>query len=63
MANIYELRRYGKLAFLVAAAGVVALFLAFSDSLIRDLSQQERERMEIWADATQQLLAATSGAE
>ncbi len=61
MANIYELRRYGKIAFLVAAAAVVALFLTFSSSLIRDLSAQERERMEIWADATKQLIAATSG--
>lgn len=60
MANIYELRRYGKLAFLTAAACVVALFLVFSDSLIRDLSAQERERMEIWADATRQLLTSTS---
>jgi len=60
MANIYELRRYGKIAFLIAAAGVVALFLAFSSSLIRDLSAQERERMEIWADATQQLLTSSS---
>ncbi|MDE5684179.1 MAG: ATP-binding protein [Muribaculaceae bacterium] len=59
MANIYELRRYGKLAFLVAAAGVVAMFLAFSSSLIRDLSAQERERMEIWADATRQLLTSS----
>lgn len=63
MANIYELRRYGKIAFLVAAAAVVALFLGFSDSLIRDLSAQERDRMEIWADATRQLLASTDGDE
>lgn len=61
MANIYELRRYGKIAFLVATAAVVALFLGFSDSLIRDLSAQERDRMEIWADATRQLLASTDG--
>lgn len=60
MANIYELRRYGKLAFLVAAAGVVALFMAFSNSLIRDLSAQERERMEIWADDTRLLLTTAS---
>lgn len=60
MANIYELRRYGKLGFLVAAAAVVAMFLAFSSSLIRDLSAQERERMEIWADATQQLLTTSA---
>lgn len=60
MANIYELRRYGKIAFLVTAGIVVCIFLLFSDSLIRDLSAQERERMEIWADATKQIIAGTS---
>ncbi len=61
MANIYELRRYGKIAFLIASASVVALFLYFSNGLISDLSAQERERMEIWADATKQIISATSG--
>ena len=61
MANIYELRRYGKIAFLIASASVVALFLYFSSGLISDLSAQERERMEIWADATKQIISATSG--
>ncbi len=60
MANLYELRRYGKIAFLTATALVVGAFLLFSDSLIRDLSAQERERMEIWADATKQIIAGTS---
>lgn len=59
MANIYELRRYGKIAFLIAAAAVVAMFLYFSSGLIRDLSAVERERMQIWADATKELVSAT----
>ena len=58
MANIYELRRYGKAAFLVAAAAVVAMFLYFSASLISDLQAQERQRMEIWAGATRELVAS-----
>ena len=58
MANIYELRRYGKAAFLVAAAAVVAMFLYFSSSLISDLQAQERQRMEIWAGATRDLVAS-----
>ncbi len=63
MANIYELRRYGKVAFLIASAAVVALFLYFSDSLIRDLSAVERERMQIWADATKEIVSATTMAD
>ncbi|MDE6463561.1 MAG: ATP-binding protein [Muribaculaceae bacterium] len=59
MANIYELRRYGKAAFLVAAAAVVAMFLYFSSRLIADLEVQERQRMEIWAGATRELVAST----
>ena len=48
MANIYDIRRYGKFAFLIASAAVAAVFLYFSNSLVNDLSAQERERMEIW---------------
>ncbi|MDE6207228.1 MAG: HAMP domain-containing histidine kinase [Muribaculaceae bacterium] len=59
MANIYELRRYGKIAFLTTSAAVVAMFLFFSDALIRDLSTVERERMQLWADATKQLVTGT----
>lgn len=60
MSNIYELQRYGKVAFLIASASVVALFLYFSDGLIRDLSAVERERMQLWADATKELVDATT---
>lgn len=59
MSNIYELRRYGKIAFLVAAAAVVAVFLYFSDTLIGDLASVERERMQIWAGATREIVAVT----
>lgn len=59
MANIYELRRYGKAAFLIATAAVVAVFLHFSSNLIADLEVQEKQRMEIWAGATRELAAST----
>lgn len=53
--NIYDVRRYGKLIFLIATIFVVALFLHISSELVSDLSEQERERMEIWADATKEI--------
>lgn len=59
-ASIYDLRRYGKVAFLIAAAAVVALFLYFSSVLIHDLSRAERERMQIWADATKEIISQTT---
>lgn len=56
MANIYDIRRYGKAAFLVVSIIVVALFLYYSNSMVADLAEQERQRMEIWADATKEIV-------
>ena len=53
--NIYDLRRYGIISFLVMSMVVVAGFLAYSDSLVAELSAQERSRMQIWADATTEI--------
>ena len=44
--------RYGKIIFIITAAAVVGAFVYVSGRLVRDLSEQERIRMEIWADAT-----------
>lgn len=52
--------RYGKLIFLIAVAAVVATFLYISNGLVRDLAAQERERMEIWADATKEIISVSS---
>jgi signal transduction histidine kinase len=62
-ANIYDIRRYGTVALLIAAVGVVAFFLWVSDGLVRDLAQQERARMQIWADATREIASTTSGTD
>lgn len=50
--------RYGKLMFLITASAVVAVFIYVSTGLVRDLSAQERERMEIWADATREIVSS-----
>ncbi len=54
--NIYEMRRYGTLVFILASILVVAGFLYVSGRLVADLSEQERERMQIWADATREIV-------
>ena len=56
MANIYDTRRYGTMAFLAIAIALVALFLYISNRIVRDLASQEHERMEIWADATKSII-------
>lgn len=58
---ISRILQHGKTIFLVAAVAVVAAFLYVSTGLVRDLSVQERERMQIWADATRQIAAPTVG--
>ncbi|MDE6377884.1 MAG: hypothetical protein K2K72_03975, partial [Duncaniella sp.] len=56
--NIYEIRRWGTVAFMMVSVIVVGVFLYFSDSLVKDLSAQERERMQVWADATKEIVTA-----
>lgn len=56
MANIYDIRRYGKWVFLTTAAAVVVFFLYVSNNMVRDLAKSERERMQIWADATKEIV-------
>ena len=50
--------RYGKIMFLITASAVVAIFIYVSTGLVHDLSVQERQRMEIWADATREIVAS-----
>jgi signal transduction histidine kinase len=59
MSKIFDFRRYGRLIFFIVAAAVVGGSLYVSDGLVRDLSVQERQRMEIWADATKEIIRTT----
>ncbi|MDE7407453.1 MAG: HAMP domain-containing histidine kinase [Muribaculaceae bacterium] len=58
MTNIYDIRRYGFIALIGVAVTVVATFIYVSGSLVEDLSEQERQRMQIWADATKEIINA-----
>lgn len=51
------------MAFLAVTAAVVAFFLWFSNSLVHDLAAQERARMQIWADATREIVNAVSSSD
>ena len=63
MANIYDTRRYGTILFMVVSVVLVLIFLYVSNNLVRDLSEQERARMQIWADATRELIKSADVAE
>lgn len=60
--NIYELRRYGTWVLLAVAVAMVGLFIIVSNRLVRDLTIQERERMEVWASATREMAKVTTAA-
>lgn len=55
--NIYDLRRRGTAIFLVISLAVVGFFLSVSNNLVEDLAQQEKGRMQIWADATREIVS------
>lgn len=59
MANIYDIRRYGTVMFLIISVIMAVAFLWVSNSLVRDLAEQERDRMQIWADATKEIINTT----
>lgn len=53
--NIYDSRRIWKTALIVVSVLLVIGFIYISNRLVKDLAVQERERMEIWANATKEL--------
>ena len=59
LRNIYDSRRIWKMVLLAVSLILVAVFIYFSNTLVKDLAKQERERMEIWADATRELTTST----
>ncbi len=63
MKSFYDNRRLGKLIFLGIAAIAIIVLLLLSNSLVKDLAAQERERMNIWAQATEKLAEANSNAD
>ena len=52
MHNIYHKRQKFKIAFFVVSLLLVSAFVYVSDKLVRDLSKEELNKMEIWAEAT-----------
>ncbi|MCF0218834.1 MAG: HAMP domain-containing histidine kinase [Muribaculaceae bacterium] len=59
--TIYDVRRWGTALFMLLVVVVVGAFLWFSNSLVEDLAEQERARMQIWANATREMATITSG--
>lgn len=58
IGSIYERQRTGKLVFIIVSVAAIIVFLLISNSLVKSLAAQERERMDIWAKATEKLAQA-----
>lgn len=52
MSSIYDSRQWWKFGFIFAAVLIAILSVVVSDLLIKDLAREERQRMEIWSEAT-----------
>lgn len=53
--SLYDSQRVWKSVFVVVSLLLVGTFIYVSDNLVTDLARQERDRMQIWADATKEL--------
>ncbi len=61
--KLYEQLRTGKLIFLIIFVLSAIVFLIVSNNLVKDLAAQERERMNIWASATERLAQADANTD
>ena len=52
MNSIYDSRQRLKYLFIIAAIFIAIASVFVSDMLIKDLAREEREKIEIWAEAT-----------
>ena len=62
MHNFYQHSERGKYLFFAVSIFLVGIFLYISNELVKNLAQEERNKMEIWADATRELATETSDA-
>ena len=56
--KIYELSRHFKLVFIVIGAAIIIVSTLFTNRLANKLALEEQKKIEIWAEATRQLISA-----
>ena len=52
MNSIYDSRERLKYVFIFAAILIAIVSVVVSDTLIKDMAREEREKIEVWAEAT-----------
>lgn len=58
LGSIYDRQRTGKMIFIIVSVIAIVIFLIISNNLVKSLAAQERERMNVWAQATEKLAQA-----
>lgn len=58
MSSIYDSRQRLKFAFIVTAVFIAIASVVVSDSLIKNLAQEERQKIEVWNEATRVMTSA-----
>lgn len=61
--KLYIHRRAARAAFLLISLAVVGVFLYVSNYIITNVAEQERSRMQLWADATREIVSSRPGAD
>lgn len=61
--TLYDNQRVGRIIFLLIGVVAIIAVMLISNNLVKELSQQERERMNIWAKATERLAKADADAD
>lgn len=61
--SFYDRQKIGKTIFFMVSLTALIIFLLISNNLVKSLANQERERMQIWANATQRLAQQAEGTD
>jgi two-component sensor histidine kinase len=56
--KLYELSQRLKLVFIIVAVAIIAVSTIFTNRLAKDLAVEEQKKIEIWAEATRQIIVA-----
>ena len=59
--NIYSTRKNWKIVFFIFATIIILASLTYTNKLVRDLDIEERKKIELWAEATNQLVNSGMG--
>ena len=61
MSSIYDSRQRLKYLFILIATLIAIVSVFVSDQIVKSLAQEERQKVEIWAEAQRMIASETNG--